>query len=636
MISNSIVDGLATFSVDICGESEWKGNLEMDSGDTSASTGWIEVRNSSAWTGSADVKEGSIFAQITNSSKWNGNLSLQSLNEVQDYRGANIYIETNSSWRGDLYVHRVGAPCVCGTSIDVAVIENSEWLGNATLSGSTFLNASVMDHSTWIGDVDFTQTKMNPQESDSVGMIGLCGNSLWEGKIISNKNTADVGVTNSTWRMTDSSETHHFFAEDSTISFIKNPGKFSILSVQECASIDNTLFLMNTDLAANQGDLLKVNGPLFGHNNKIEVNNQGSAWVNAEQELTIVETGGSASDAFSLTRPVEVGAFEYNLKQVGNNWNLYTTGRLTSTAEGTMNLVGGSYLLNYAETRTLLQRMGDLRDSDQKQGVWARIYGGEFTSSSNKMLNGFEMSYTGVQIGRDKKFNLGEKKGDIYFGGMFGYSKGSLEYDSGEGNVDSKSLGLYGTYIHPKGFYVDTVLKYNKMKSDYKVLDTAGMGVKGEDINTDGIHFSVEVGKRFHFDQKKREGWYMEPQAQISLGRTTGGDFTASNGLRVHVDDYNSVLGRVGMNVGYEVKGGKNPINVYGKISYVHEFDGDVGYRFNGISAGDSFGDSWVVYGIGATAKFGKNHHLYLDVERASGGKFNQPWAINGGYRFSW
>ena len=270
--------------------------------------------------------------------------------------------------------------------------------------------------------------------------------------------------------------------------------------------------------------------------------------------------------------------------------------------------------------------------------VFGRVLtaGGKFKSNSDEFLSSYDMSYSGMQVGADKKITLSNNKGNIYIGGMFGYSKGNLDYGVGSGSIDSKTLGAYGTYIAPTGFYADLVLKYGWMKNDFKVLDTASDWVTGDDMSTNGLSASLEIGQRIHFDRKKKEGWYFEPQAQISMGHQSGGSFNASNGLKVDVDSYNSTLGRLGLNVGYEVKSGKNPINLYGKASYVHEFDGDVGYRLNGSQEQTSFGDSWWTYGVGVTAKFGQKHNVYLDIERATGGQFKQPWSLNIGYRFNW
>ena len=398
---------------------------------------------------------------------------------------------------------------------------------------------------------------------------------------------------------------------------------------------------LNTNLEAGIGDRVYI--LLGGEGNyQLFFNNQGGARVDPTRTLTVIfnETGDAD---FALGNQLEAGGYLYDLRKKTdalndwekNNWELYSTGRSTSTANASIQAFAGGYLLNYAETQSLLQRMGDLRHGEDQSGVWARVFGGKFDENGSSFLSGFDMNYSGMQAGVDRKLSF-KGKGDLYVGGMFGYSKGNLAYQTGHGSIDSKTLGVYGTYIAPSGFYADLVLKYGWMKNDFKVLDTAGALVTGENMSTDGLSASIEVGQKIHFNKTTEDGWYVEPQAQISMGHQSGGYFNASNGLRVDVDSYNSTLGRLGVNVGYEVKSGKNPINVYAKASYVHEFDGDVGYRLNGSAEQTSFGDSWWTYGVGITAQLNKKHNVYLDIERASGGKFNQPWSINGGYRFSW
>ncbi len=409
---------------------------------------------------------------------------------------------------------------------------------------------------------------------------------------------------------------------------------FITAQVQNLAG--NGSIYLNTNLEALTGDKVQISGSTTG-SHQIFVNNQGGASVDPNATLTIIETAGGG--AFDLGRQTEVGGYLYRLRgEAGNpnNWELYSTNKPTSSGNASISAFTGSYLLNYAETQTLLQRMGDLRQGENRTGAWARVFGGKFDSKGDHFLNGFDMTYSGIQVGADKKIALQNGKGSVYVGGMFGYSKGDLDYGAGSGSIDSKTLGAYGTYVAPTGFFTDLVLKYGWMKNDFKVLDTAGTWVTGNDMNTSGLSASLEVGQRIHFDHQKKEGWYLEPQAQLSVGHQGGGSFNASNGLRVNVDSYNSTLGRLGVNVGYEMKSGKNPINVYAKTSYVHEFDGDVGYRMNGISEQTSFGGSWWTYGVGVTAQINKNHNVYLDIERASGGKFTQPWSINGGYRFQW
>ena len=416
---------------------------------------------------------------------------------------------------------------------------------------------------------------------------------------------------------------------------------FTLLNVENTGkmTVNGGTTWFQADVGSISGDQLIVAHTIEGTSGKIAVENLGFSSTDGTEKLILIKAKNGGA-GFTLTNAVEQGGYIYLLDNefdggTGTNWFLYGTERSTSSASASVNVVSGGYLLNYAETQALLQRMGDLRQDQSDGGIWARAFGGKFTSSSDGFLSGFDMSYSGMQVGADKKIAL-KNKGSLYLGGMFGYSKGNLDYGVGSGSIDSKTLGAYGTYIAPTGFYADLVLKYGWMKNDFKVLDTAGDWVTGEKMKTDGLAASLEIGQRIHLDRKSKEGWYLEPQAQLSTGHQSGGSFNASNGLQVDVDSYKSTLGRLGLNAGYEIKSGENPVNIYAKASYVHEFDGDVGYRLNGSREQTSFGDSWWTYGVAITAQLNQKHNIYLDIERASGGQFNQPWSVNGGYRFNW
>ena len=450
----------------------------------------------------------------------------------------------------------------------------------------------------------------------------------------------DLEMTESEWTMTKNSSVRALGLDDSTVNFATNltGGIYGTLTTETLSGTGNR-FNLRTDIAGGRGDLLVVEDAVSGSHD-LAVTNNGAANVTGDETLVIVRTTDTnAKNYFTLIAPVDLGGYQYELRATAldaADLELYSTGRSTGPGSASVNIFSGAYLLNYAETQTLLQRMGDLREGESKGNIWARAFGGKFNSSSDGFLSGFDMSYSGIQVGADRKIILKDNQGELYVGGMFGYSKGNLDYGMGSGSIDSKTIGAYATRIAPNGFYADIVLKYGWMKNDFKVLDSAGARVTGSDISTDGFTGSLEFGRRIHKDKITKEGWYVEPQVQFSVGRQSGGSFTASNGLRVDVDSYKSTLGRIGANLGYEVKSGENPINVYAKASYVHEFDGDVEYRFNGSSEQTSFGDSWWTYGLGVTAQINKKHNVYLDIERSSGGQFRQSWALNGGYRFSW
>ncbi|MCC8185530.1 autotransporter outer membrane beta-barrel domain-containing protein [Cloacibacillus porcorum] len=400
-------------------------------------------------------------------------------------------------------------------------------------------------------------------------------------------------------------------------------------------------FVMKTDVVGGNGDLLTVDTSDGDH--KIKVMDRGSAPTTGDEApLKLVKTGDGKAE-FTLTGKdnlVDIGAWQYGLRRAlenNNHWELFTTKTSSPAASAAVNTFMGGYLLAYAETQTLMQRLGDLRDTDHDNGYWFRFHGGRMESNSRSFVRDFDMKYGGAQVGYDRKIK-NDWKGDTYVGGYFGYSKGNLDYSildggtGGSGSVDSRTLGLYGTYIADDGFYVDAVLKYMWMKNDFDVLDSDGGHVTGDGLSTGGVGLSLELGKRFRFTKnEKGENWYIEPQAQLSYTHQNGGYFNASNGLRIGVDSFNSLLGRLGMLAGYETA----KTNVYVKVSYVKEFDGDVNIIANNVSIPESFGDSWWEYGLGFTTKLNDRNSIYMSLERSSGGKFTEPWKVYAGWRIT-
>ena len=425
-------------------------------------------------------------------------------------------------------------------------------------------------------------------------------------------------------------------------------------------------FTFKTDGVNELANRLVVEGTTDGYH-KVSVVNDGSLETTGNERITLIEKADKGG-SFSLTNTVELGAFQYGLRnnedgrgrydgQDGHYWELYSTGlapvdpgkpdpikpdepepkpESSNTASAAINTFAANYLLNYAETNTLIQRLGDLRFTENSNGAWFRAYGGKFESNARSFVKDFDMDYGGLQAGYDRKLDKSWfKDGDTYVGVFFGYGKGDLDYKDnghGSGTAENKTLGLYATYVAKNGFYIDTIAKYVWSTNDFRVFDTAGTLVVGDDVDLGGFGASVEIGRRFRLKENRTGGrWYVEPQAQLSYLRQGSAYFSASNGLRIGVDDFNSLLGRLGALIGYET----DRTNFYAKISYLKEFDGDLDIRYASGKhiAGESFGDDWWTYGIGVTHQVNPRNSLYFSLERSSGGVFTEDWAIRGGWR---
>lgn len=579
--------------------------------------------------------------------------------------GKNAVINVDSYWGQGLYCLGSNGIIEVGEGLNMTVRgDDSEavrawWDGTIKLNGGTIrsegvgslaLSAGLPNYGggTIEGNGIFHVYGDMKTESSGIINIDFQDESTFTGTANQyNNGTGGIDLTfngSSRWNMTEDWNANAVM--NGGHLYFNDPDFMTIRALGNLEMNEGTIHF-DVDMAEERGDQFYVLNGIKGTGGYVDIMNNGRADTTGKENLDLLFDMVPEQAHFQLVNDqVDLGGYTYEWhSRTGENgeriWYLTGTGgsdksRPTNPADAGVNIFSGSYLLNYAEMSTLLQRMGELRQGEEERGIWARIYGGNFKSKGDRFLRSFDMDYWGLQVGADKKIPRTDGKGAWYVGGVFGYSKGNLDYRKGSGVIDSKSIGAYGTYISKNGFYSDLFLKYGWMKNEFKVLDSAGDRVNGNDIHNNGLTSSLEMGYRYYFDNQNKEGWYIEPQGQIIAGHYSGDSFTASNGLRIKMDSYNSIIGRLGANIGYEVKGGENPINVYAKVSYVHEFDGDVDYYLNNSKEKSSFGGSWWTYGVGLTKQIKKKHNLYFDIERASGGNFTQKWQINGGYRFTW
>ena len=455
----------------------------------------------------------------------------------------------------------------------------------------------------------------------------------------------------------------------------------------------NGVFEMRTAIATNLGsDLLKITGAQQATgNHQIIINDHdtGSATVTGNEKIKLVETNGGDAKFGLFSSAIDIGGYEFNtLDELdntnpdGKDWILSASSKsdnsnngstdsntdnnnngstdsntdnnnndstggsgtkpkpdsrpnLTNTAKNAANILNSNYLMNYVETQTLLQRMGQIRTDDTESGkVWGRIYTGKLSSFNDKRLSGFDMDYYGLQLGLDRKLDY--DKVNFYYGIMGGLSRGEVDHNVGDGSTKSYSLGLYGTLQSQNGFYLDGLVKYMHMSNKFNSMTAGGYHVKG-DGNTNGFSIGAEVGKRIHLSNTGNadEGWYLEPQAQLTYSHQDGATINATNGLSTRLDSYDSLIGRASLILGYTIQSGKNPVDIYFKTGYLREFKGETSYTFNQVAKEKyDFGGNWWDNGVGVNMRLNGKHNLYGDVVYSAGNKFDQK-QVNVGYRYN-
>lgn len=291
----------------------------------------------------------------------------------------------------------------------------------------------------------------------------------------------------------------------------------------------------------------------------------------------------------------------------------------SSTMTSMRNIASVAIVSWRQEDSTLSQRLGELRSSEGDQGIWARMSRGEFEYSG-----AYKNQYNFFQLGYDKAF------GSWHYGAAISHNDGKTTYDSGKGENKSTSLSLYGTWLGDRGHYTDIVLKQGRLSNEYDNYAAAGHTHGYYDAW--GTSLSGEYGMKVGLDN----GWYVTPQAQLTLMRIGGEDYTTNNGIKVNQDTLESCVGRVGFEMGKTIS---DKGSIYAKASLLHEFAGnaDTYLSLNSISNSYSqdIGGTWYEAGLGFNFKTTDNSYVYADVVKTFGDDIKTPWQWNVGARWS-
>ncbi|WP_302809001.1 autotransporter outer membrane beta-barrel domain-containing protein [Phascolarctobacterium faecium] len=415
-------------------------------------------------------------------------------------------------------------------------------------------------------------------------------------------------------------------------------------------------FRFTTDLANNKADSMTFD-TIENNSSKqyIQIGYE-EAFKNALSEADIVTVNGSATvlkitnlngqnlnnfvgQASSLDSPLERFRVTPKVEASGNEVKIteVALAKEDTPSETAMTLSDAQMALGSMwriEGNNLMKRMGDLRsDKEAAQGgVWARYYRGELNTDSAYDRN-FSQDYTAFQGGIDKVQDY--KGGKLYTGIAINRIDSNAGYTAGSGDLSSTGVGLYASWLGGKGHYLDVIARGSKLTNDFKLVDLSGNAAKA-DYDTWAYGISAEYGYR----QNLNAGWFVEPQAELSLGHLGSADYTTSNGVSVKQDSVNSAVVRLGFLGGKEFTIGGHPSNAYVKASALHDFGGNggaTGYYENSslaLKTGDLTG-TWYEIGLGANLGIAKNSNLYFDALKTFGGDLRTDWQFNAGLRFT-
>lgn len=336
------------------------------------------------------------------------------------------------------------------------------------------------------------------------------------------------------------------------------------------------------------------------------------------QDLANVVTTGTKSAASQITTDegIIAGKITADVNADGKITN--TVYAKNTTNLGLSNLAAINLMTWRQENNDMNKRLGELRDSKGEHGVWARMVRGEAEYES------IQNQYNYYQTGYDEKLSTDPN----WTVGMFlTRTEGNSTFRTGSAENNHTGVGVYGSYLKDDGSFIDLVAKYARIDSDFN----ANGGVGSGDYNTNGYSISAEYGKRF----EQGNGFWIEPQVELTYGTVGAVDYTTSNGAKVRQEGMDSLVGRVGFSLGKDIKAG----NIYARASYLYDFDGETEVTMSHSGISDVYeqdlGGGWFEVGLGANINLSDATHLYFDVEKTYGGDVATPWQWSDGMRWT-
>ena len=331
--------------------------------------------------------------------------------------------------------------------------------------------------------------------------------------------------------------------------------------------------------------------------------------------------GGLISPTYSTNLGTE--SFAIDGKASVTDQAVITT-RESELVSGAKSALAASMIQMKADTNDLQRRLGDVRLNSDKHGVWGKYIGGKSKITDDAYVN---QTYNMAQVGYDTL------RGDWTVGGALLYGTSNNDYALGSGSGKTAGLAVYGAKQFKDGRYVDVIGKVNRLKNDFTVHNTLGTTLSGDYRNT-GASLSVEYGKRI----KKNNGYYIDPNAELTFSRLSGESFDArtNTGSTVHIDSdaVNSVIGRIGVGIGKESKNS----NVFLKAALAHEFSGKMNATYS--MAGEpttgsevNLKDTWLDLELGGSWSVRPNTYVYGTFTKNFGATVDNSYRIDAGIR---
>ncbi|MFU0923253.1 autotransporter outer membrane beta-barrel domain-containing protein [Kluyvera sichuanensis] len=430
---------------------------------------------------------------------------------------------------------------------------------------------------------------------------------------------------------------------------------YSQLNIGELTGTGN--FVFNTSLADGVGNFVTINhgSGRFG----VTVNDSGKE-ISDHTDLTVNLINDQDGDIdFILmstrggtARAVDGGAYMYVLKQEtgkdgldGNVWHL---GAMTEEENGGGNN-GGAGLVTTPSTDAVLSlanaglnimrgemdglraaRASESRGRQHGEGnVWGH-YLGKKSIAETSNGTAYKLYQNGMELGGDVVTDLYNSQ--LVTGGFVSLTSNNVKHArGGTSSVDSYGIGAYATWYDNSGFYLDGMLKANRLESKLNAQMTNGDMTSGK-WHQYGLSAALEAG----YTLTLMASLTVEPFVRVTGTTINDANVKLNNGMAAKTGKARSLTTEAGSRAATDFSLGNTAFRPYLSISIEQELAhsneamiNDVN-RFKNHQNGTSG-----KYGAGITVNPVKDVTLYGELNYRQGSYVEEPVQGVAGIRVS-
>lgn len=353
--------------------------------------------------------------------------------------------------------------------------------------------------------------------------------------------------------------------------------------------------------------------------------------VNPHSFVNYLDKGSDAQ----FTGRTELGVYQYDVQDILNDKvhderNVYfkNNGHLSNSAATALSMAAAQVNIASMESDALNQHMNASRHARDDGGVWISYFGGKNHNTTSAGA-GYKLDTNGVMLGVDNLFDA--KNGGSWLAGLaFSSARSDLNVMNSSGDLDSYGAQFYLSRRFENGIFVDTSAQYNHFSNsgDARTLD--GQRSRS-DFSTNGYGLGMKLGYTW-----EESGYFAEPYVKATGRAIDGAHYTMNNGMVVNGDDFKSMVGEIGTDVGYTFDLNQGYIKPYLHLAALNEFADSNEMKLNNVTMNNSIDGAAFQIGGGAEVQLMKNIGGYASFNYTTGDNLERPWQANVGVNYSW